>query len=116
ASGSASNGLANRVIYGVGVKVTPAAVSKLTVGVQGYKYAFARTSDDSVFPTPKGRQLSRNIGTEADVTAEWKHSENVGLKVTLGSFMPGAFFRDLRGVNAEMNPATMAALDATIKF
>jgi hypothetical protein len=112
-AGLASNGLANRVIYGLGVKGSPAMASKLTVGVQGYKYAFARTSDTGVFGNT---QLSRSIGTEADVTAEWKHSENVGFKVTLGEFLPGRVVNDVDGKHAETNPATLAALDASIKF
>ena len=105
----ASNGLANRVIYGVGVKANPAAVSKLTAGVQWYKYAFARTSTF-------GGQVSRNIGSEVDVTGEWKHSENVSFKLTLGEFMTGAFVNDTRGANAGVNPAMMAALDTSVKF
>ena len=83
------------------------------MGVQGYKYAFARTSDTGVFGNT---QLSRSIGTEADVTAEWKHSENVGFKVTLGEFLPGRVVNDVDGKHAETNPATLAALDASIKF
>jgi hypothetical protein len=111
--GMASNGLDNRVIYGLGVKTTPSMAPKLTVGVQAYKYAFARTSDTGVFGNT---QFSRDIGTEGDVTAEWKHSPNVSFKVTLGEFMPGAFVNNEKGANAEVNPATLAALDTSIKF
>jgi hypothetical protein len=105
----ASNGLANRTIYGIGLKATPASLAKLTTGVQYYKYAFTRTS------TLAG-QVSRNIGSEIDVTAEWKHSENVALKLTLGTFQPGAYVADTKGANATVNPATMAALDTFIRF
>jgi hypothetical protein len=109
----ASDGLSNRTIYGAGVKMTPGFAPKLTVGAQGYKYAFTRTSDTGVFGAT---QLSRNIGTEGDVTAEWKHSENVSMKLTLGEFLPGGFFADEKGANAELNPATLVALDTTIRF
>ncbi len=112
-----SNGLSNRVIYGIGTKMTPGCAPKLTVGIQGYKYAFARTSDTGTFGGPGvNPQLSRNIGTEGDVTVEWKHSENVSMKLTAGQFLPGAFFADAKGANAEMNPATLFALDTTVKF
>lgn len=109
ALGIAQAGLSNRTIYGAGVKLTPAALSKLTAGVQYYHYAFSRTS------TLAG-QLPRSIGTEYDVTTEWKHSENVGLKLTLGTFQPGAYVYASRQANAAVSPATLASLDTTIRF
>lgn len=113
-----SNGLSNRVIWGLGVKVTPSAVNKLTVGAQFYHYEFARMADNGSTPTNPvlASRNSRNIGTETDVTAEWKHSENVSLKATAGSFMPGAYVKDLRGPNAALNPVVMLAGDVAIKF
>lgn len=107
-------GLTNKTIWGLGVKVTPAAVAKLTTGVQYYRYAFTRTSTQAAATT--NGQLSRNIGSEVDVTAEWKHSENVGLKLTLGTFQTGSWISDKKGANATTNPATLAALDTNIRF
>jgi hypothetical protein len=107
-------GLTNKTIYGLGVKANPAAVAKLTVGAQWYHYAWTRTSLQTA-QTANG-QNSRNIGSEVDVTAEWKHSENVGLKLTLGTFQPGAWVSDIKGPNATSNPATLAALDTNIRF
>ena len=107
----ASNGLSNRIIWGFGVKATPNAVSKLTVGAQFYRYAMHR-----VAPNAAGTKTSRNIGSEVDVTGEWKHSENVSLKATAGTFQPGAFVRDTKGANAAVNPAVMLAGDVSIKF
>jgi hypothetical protein len=118
-NGECSNGLSNRTIYGFGVKVTPAALSKLTAGVQYYHYAFTRTSDRNFFgagPWGGTQQYPRSIGTEYDVTAEWKHSENVGLKLTLGTFQPGAYVYANRQPNAAVSPATMMALDTTVRF
>ncbi|MEK7384441.1 MAG: hypothetical protein AAB262_14290, partial [Elusimicrobiota bacterium] len=104
-SSVASDGLSNRVIWGVGFKATPAALDKLTAGVQFYKYAFhTRVSDTN---------NSRSIGSEFDLTTEWKHSENVSLKGTLGSFQPGQYIAQLQTAK---NPATMAALDFSVKF
>ncbi|MBI3564564.1 MAG: hypothetical protein HY079_05135 [Elusimicrobia bacterium] len=114
ANSIAQAGLSNRTIYGFGVKATPASLAKLTVGAQYYHYAFSRTS---TFTTPASIvQFPRSIGTEYDVTAEWKHSENVGLKLTLGSFQPGAYIYAKRQPNAAVSPATLAALDTTIRF
>jgi hypothetical protein len=107
----ASNGLSNRVIYGLGVKATPAAVNQLTVGAAWYRYAFHR-----VAPESNGLKRSRNIGSEVDVTADWKHSDNVSVGVTLGSFLPGAHIADLAGANATLNPVQMAAADVKIRF
>lgn len=106
-----SNGLSNRLIWGLGLKVTPAAVEKLTVGAAFYKYAFDRLAANS-----NGTRNSRNIGSEFDVTAEWKHSENVSLKATAGSFKPGAYVADVKGANAALNPAVMLAGDVAIRF
>lgn len=111
AGGDASNGLTNRVIWGFGVKATPAAVNKLTAGLGYYRYAYHRVAPVN------GVKPSRNIGSEVDVTAEWKHSDNVGLNVTLGSFLPGARLNDLAATLPQgINPAQMAAADLKIRF
>ncbi|MDO8757101.1 MAG: hypothetical protein Q7J64_03735 [Elusimicrobiota bacterium] len=107
----AANGLSNRIIWGFGVKATPSMVSKLTVGAAFYRYAYHR-----VAPNANGLKSSRNIGSEIDVTGEWKHSENVSLKATAGTFQPGAAMYDFRGPNAAVNPAVMLAGDVSIKF
>lgn len=120
-SAQASNGLSNRIIWGVGIKTTPSALNKLTVGAAFWRYAFNRLSDnDDGFRVSNGvrgdTRNSRNIGSEVDVTAEWKHSENVTLKAMAGSFKPGANFADTRRPNAALNPAVMLAGDVAIKF
>ncbi len=109
--GAGSNGLSNRIIWGFGVKATPTAVNKLTAGLAFYRYAFHR-----VVPSNNGSKTSRNIGSEVDVTGEWKHSENVSFKATAGTFQPGAYIKDLKGANAAVNPAVMLAGDVSIKF
>ncbi len=108
---AASNGLSNRVIWGFGVKTNPAAVKQLTAGLAFYRYAYHR-----VAPNAFGNKTSRNIGSEINVTGEWKHSENVSIDVTAGTFQPGALIRDLKGANAAVNPAVMLAADVKIKF
>jgi hypothetical protein len=116
-SNLASNGLSNRIIWGVGIKGTPTAINKLTVGAAFWRYAFNRLSDNgNASGTNPATRNSRNIGSEVNVTAEWKHSENVSLKATAGSFKPGAGIADIRGANAGLNPAVMLAGDVSIKF
>lgn len=110
----ASNGLTNRTIWGGGVKVTPAAINKLTVGAAYWRFAYNRLAQQVVGASSTRR--SRNIGSEVDATAEWKHSENVSLKATAGSFLPGAGIADIRGANAALNPVVMLAGDVSIKF
>jgi hypothetical protein len=107
-----SNGLSNRTVWGAGVKATPGAINKLTVGAQFYRYAFTRIATNP----NSSVGVSRNIGSEIDVTGEWKHSENVSLKGTLGSFQPGRNIADVKGANASLNPAVMAAADISVKF
>ncbi|MEK7388775.1 MAG: hypothetical protein AAB036_03665 [Elusimicrobiota bacterium] len=109
--GGSSNGLSNRIIWGFGVNMTPSAISKLTTGVQYYRYAFNRLPN-----LANGQRNSRNIGSEVDVTGEWKHSENVSFKATAGTFQPGAYVADVKGANAALNPAVMLAGDVSIRF
>lgn len=106
-----SAGLSNRVITSVGVKVTPASMNKMTTGVQFSRYAFHR-----VAPAANGMKTSRNIGSEIDVTMNWKHSENVSVDVAVGSFLPGAYIADVKGANAALNPAQMASANFHVKF
>jgi len=106
----ASNGLSNRIIWGLGVKATPGAINKLTAGVQYYRYAFHRTDTTT---SDANYKPSRNIGSEVDVTADWKHSDNVSLNLTLGQFWAGAYIAQRQTAT---NPARMAALDVKVKF
>ncbi len=113
----ASNGLSNRTIWGLGVKATPTALNKLTAGVAYWRYAFNRLGDRNGTTAAAGTtRNSRNIGSEVDVTGEWKHSENVSFKATAGTFLPGAGIADIQNPNAELNPAVMLAGDVSIKF
>ncbi len=111
--GAASNGLSNRVIWGAGIKATPAALNKLTTGLAYYRYAFHRVAPTAAHSL----KPSRNIGSEVNLTNEWKHSDNVSVNVTLGSFLPGAYIADMKSLtHRAMNPATMAAADVKIRF
>jgi hypothetical protein len=113
-----SNGLTNRRIFGAGVKATPAALSKLTVGAAFWDINLDKLVDESFFHGPPPDAYgNRHIGSEVDLSAEWKHSENVSLVGTLGDFQPGGFIKNLNGSQGRgNNPATMAAFDVTVKF
>ncbi|HAZ08250.1 MAG TPA: hypothetical protein DCZ01_06975 [Elusimicrobia bacterium] len=112
-----SQGLSNRVIWGFGVKANPAAVKQLTAGLQYYRTTFHRVAPITINGVAN-QTPSKAIGSEVDVTADWKHSENVTLKLTAGSFQPGKYFKDYRQgtTNDLLNPATMLAADVQIKF
>lgn len=115
-SNIASNGLSNRIIWGLGVKGTPTAWNKLTVGAAFWRYAFNRLPENTTAGLDNGTRNSRNIGSEIDVNAEWKHSENVTLKAGFGQFLPGRYVADIQGANAKINPATLFSGDVNIKF
>ncbi|MDD5658166.1 MAG: hypothetical protein PHF00_13025, partial [Elusimicrobia bacterium] len=122
--GTAGNGLQNRVIWGLGVKATPSALNKLTAGVAYYDFRFHR------LPYGAGQDLgradgmarsagNRHIGSELDVTAEWKHSENVSLKGTFGNFQPGGYIKNIVNQNRLGNhpsAAMLGAFDVSVKF
>ncbi|MDD5657427.1 MAG: hypothetical protein PHF00_09265 [Elusimicrobia bacterium] len=113
----AGNGLANRVIYGVGAKATPAMLNKLTAGVSYWDFRFHRLVQNYAAPGVKENAGNKHIGSEIDVDAEWKHSENVSFKGTLGTFQPGGFIKEKQKAgNYPDSPALMAALDLAIKF
>lgn len=125
-NGVASNGLTNRVIWGVGLKATPAAASKLTVGASFWDIRRHRAT---VGPnTPAEGDGSKTIGKELDLEASWAHSDNVNLALTLAKFMPGSFIKNqAQSTNATsatgsansgrgINDAYMAAFDVRIKW
>ena len=103
------NTLSNRVIVGAGVKVTPAALSKLTAGVSAWNYRFQNAADAAVV-TGKG---NKGIGTEFDLDLTWAHSENVSVSAGVGSLQPG---RNIRDQKPAVNPATLAYTDFSVKF
>lgn len=117
-----SGSLSNRKIWGIGVKVTPEAVNKLTAGLSVYDYNF--------YATPGHRGVhangNRHIGSEVDLDAEWKHSENVSLMATVGRFQPGGYVNEVQqsrevisgtaNSGNGVNPAYLYAFDVKIKF
>lgn len=111
---AANNGLRNRVIMGAGVKATPSALNKLTAGLQYYHINFAVNGTAGAAATVASG--ARHIGSEIDATAEWKHSENVTLKGTVGNFQPGGFITRQIAAGNHPSSAWMSALDVAVKF
>ena len=115
----ASNGLTNRVIWGVGVKATPAALNKLTAGLAYWDYRFQQ-----MMPGDPAAGGNRHIGGEYDLTAEWKHSENVSLTGALGTFQPGGYINNenRQATNyvglpgRACSPAFLANFNVAVKF
>jgi hypothetical protein len=104
-----SNGLTNRKLWGVGVKATPSALNKLTVGAAYWDFNVNTIQDNTQYVGSKG---NRHIGDEIDLIGEWKHSENVSLVGTLADFQTGGLLKN-EGASA---PAFMAACDVKVKF
>lgn len=110
-------GLGDRTVWGVGVKGTPAAVSKLTAGVSFWNYHFqsilGENEELASVPGP-GAKGDKNIGSEADVTLTWKHSDNVSFNAGFGQFWAGGAIANINA--GENSPATMVDGSMSVKF
>lgn len=120
-------GLNNRVIWGVGLKVAPAAVSKLTAGLSYWDFRRQRaTSTTAAAPAGLG---NKHIGSEIDVTLDWKHSDNVMFGVGAATFQPGGFVKEsiqqgnttgvsggTAGSGVGVSPVTALFGDVNIRF
>lgn len=121
-TGIGTNGLNNRVVYGTGLNVTPAAWEKLTLGAQLWHFNLQRNTATNARPAGGTENGAKHLGVEYGITADWKHSENV--KVGLGGsvYQPGGFvkqtIRNGNGVGTYVgnNPATLAFADFQVKF
>lgn len=113
----ASNSLSNRAIWGLGVKTTPAAVSKLTAGLSYWDYHFQR-KPMAVSTTANTEVATGNkhMGSEVDLDLTWTHSENVSFGAGWGTFQPGGYVKNLRAAAGGTNPVEMYYMDARLKF
>jgi hypothetical protein len=114
-----NSSLSGLVIAGIGAKVTPAALSKLTAGVSwwNYRYQDVASADAAANGLHAGSVSNGNkfLGNEYDLDLNWQHSENVGLTVGVGTFQPGNFVRAVTA-GAGYSPATLAYMDWKLKF
>jgi hypothetical protein len=128
AAGAATNvhttGLSDRVVWGLGTNFTPASVDQLTVGAQLWDFRLQR--NDNATNTigtaaAQGTSGNKHIGTELDLTANWRHSENVSLAAGWARFWTGGAIKELNrsGQGATPrgdSPATFIHTDISIKF
>ena len=108
-----SNTLSNLVVTGAGVKVTPAALSKLTAGISAWNYR--RQTANGVATANAG---NKNLGNEYDLDLTWAHSENVTVSVGAGDFQPnaGITVADAAANGGSVSPARLGYADLSIKF
>ena len=92
------------VTYNVGVKWTPEQLNKLTVGAKYYDFS----ADNN-----KNTFANKHIGAETDVTATWKHSENVKVKGYFAMFQPE---KKNLAVGAKDDSETMMGAAFMVKF
>ncbi|MBI4679450.1 MAG: hypothetical protein HY748_17900 [Elusimicrobia bacterium] len=111
-------GLNNRVIWGAGLKVTPAFANKLTVGITVWDFRFQKITDDKViwvepdfwaanygnkFPTGAG--VGANLGsfTYCNATSCYSRLPNVG---TIGAGGTGDYWDGSNGAQGFSNGRT----------
>jgi hypothetical protein len=114
-----TEGLDNRVVFGLGVKATPAQMEKLVASLSFWNYKFQTATDgDANFNDGNGAGCkSKNIGSEVGLTLDWKHSENVTYGVGYAHFMPGGYIRNLNTKNRyALSPARLLFADMSLKF
>ncbi|MBI3550193.1 MAG: hypothetical protein HY078_14235 [Elusimicrobia bacterium] len=119
-------GFTNRIIWGLGLKATPAGLKKLTTGFEVWDYWYQKATvhnfgnANAAVSSPQAKG-NRHIGYEYGVTADWKHSDNLSLALQIARFQPGGYINEVvaaaaPGTQQGVNPANMVNLDWNFKF
>ncbi len=115
-----NGGVGDRTIWGAGLKATPAALSKLTMGVAYWDYYFQSALGEQEELGTTAAAGNKHIGSEADVNLTWKHSDNVAFNVAAGEFWAGGA---VNGMNLSSgsrtggaSTATLFSFDTSVKF
>jgi hypothetical protein len=95
-------GLENLTTYNVGAMWNPSKFEKLTVGAKYFH--FAPTEEPAAYDV---------YGNELDLCANWKHSENVGVKAYYAMFMPDS---DYVGAGSADDSTKVLGAAFTVKF
>ncbi len=126
-----NNSLSNRVIWGGGIKMSPAVANKLVVGVSYWDYRIHRWNQSPAQNGPNAYPFHGNshLGSEIDVDLTWAHSENVAFAAGWGNFQPGGLFYEAVALynnggnpaataqqNQGINPVNLVYFDTRIKF
>ncbi|MDE2038790.1 MAG: hypothetical protein KGO96_08045 [Elusimicrobia bacterium] len=102
-AGGAPTTLTNRVIWGLGVKATPASLDRLTVGLSLWDFNAQTTNAVSVDTNLGG---NKHLATELDLDATWKHSENVSFGTGVAMAQPGGA---VKAALQSTDPTTVSA-------
>jgi hypothetical protein len=123
-------GLSNRVIWGGGIKMSPAAANKFQLALSYWDFRLHRFAD-LPYATP-AYDGNSHIGSEFDVDMTWTHSENVSFGAGWATFQPGgAIYNAVNDANRVaattnapgpntfgqgVNPANLTYFDVRVKF
>lgn len=115
---SISNGnVGNRVIWGLGLNGTPAAISKLTAGVSYWDYHYQSALGEAQEIGSAAAVGNKHIGSELDVNLSWKHSDNVAFNVGWGQFWTGGAINNFNGAaHTGTSPVTLFSAGTSVKF
>jgi hypothetical protein len=111
-AGQTSSSLGNLQVIGIGVKATPAALSKLTAALSWYDYRFQNIAGARAL-IGGGNPGSNQIGNETDLDLTWQHSENVAFSIGYGDLQPNGF---MKTAVANSSPITLWSADMSVKF
>lgn len=89
--------------FNAGAKFSPAAWEKLWLGLHYYSFRANKITAGG----------EKSLGSEADLSATWKHSENTSVRFSAGTFMPGKGLVAAAGTGASVN---MVGVDLSAKF
>jgi len=116
-----SNNLGDRVIWGLGLKATPAGLPKLTTGIAWYDYRYQQLGGNAASGDPAAAKGNKHIGSEVDLNASWAHSDNVTLGAGIGTFQTGGAIENAASTNGgtnkfASNPVFLAEANVKVKF
>ena len=111
-------------VIGLGVKVNPATLSKLTAGLSYYNYRLQSQANANLATNTltglANQGGSKAFGGEYDLDLTWQHSENVSVAAGMGSFQPGSAIghvnHQLAATAGSVSPVTMCYMDFGFKF
>ncbi len=117
----ATNTLANKVIWGLGVKLNPSMWQKLSAGVAYWDYRQQTSPLTANGSATQAFSGNKHLGSEADLDLGWKHSENVSFDAGVGRFWAGGQIDIANAAIAPANtqgtnPATAEWFDVHVKF
>lgn len=124
---SAQAGLTNRIIWGFGLKTTPAALNKLTASAAYWDFSFQRATHRVADGFVNRANGNRHLGSEIDFQLDWAHSENVMLSGGWATFQPGGYVKEVIrsqnpnpgtqvGAQEGVSPVTMVYGDISVRF